>query len=86
MPTVPAMPHDQQDPHSQRLLKVIDLYGKDFTEAQIKRARRAYYANCSYVDSKIGELLKTLKDADLLDNTIVFFSGDHGDQLVRLPR
>ena len=30
-------------------------------EEEIRRARHAYYANVSYFDSKIGELIKTLK-------------------------
>jgi len=82
MPKVPALDQAKQDAHSKRLLKVIDLAGKEMTEEQIRRARRAYFANCTYVDDKIGQLVKTLKDADLLENTIIFFSGDHGDQLV----
>jgi len=47
----------------------------------IRRARRSYLGSCSYVDSKIGELLKTLKDCGLGDDTIIVFSGDHGDML-----
>ena len=72
---------DAQDAHSQRLLKVIDLWDKPLTEEAIRRARRAYFGSCSYVDSKIGELLKTLKDCGLADDTIIVFSGDHGDML-----
>ena len=81
LPKVPAIPQDQQDPHSQRLLQVVDLWGKEMTDADIKRARRAYFANCTYVDDKIGQLVKILKDSELLDNTIIVFSGDHGDSL-----
>jgi choline-sulfatase len=70
-----------QDAHSKRLLKVIDLWDKPLSEEDIRRARRAYFGSCSYVDSKIGELLKTLKDCGLEDDTIIVFSGDHGDML-----
>jgi choline-sulfatase len=70
-----------QDAHSQRLLKVIDLWDKPLSDADIRRARRAYFGSCSYVDSKIGELLKTLNDCGLADDTITVFSGDHGDML-----
>jgi choline-sulfatase len=72
---------DQQDAHSQRILKVIDLWDKPLSEADIRRARRAYFGSCSYVDAKIGELLKTLADCGLADDTIIVFSGDHGDML-----
>ncbi|HCJ28059.1 MAG TPA: choline-sulfatase [Pseudomonas sp.] len=72
---------DEQDPHSQRLLKVIDLWGKTLPEQKIKDARRAYFGACSYIDDNIGKLLKTLEACGLAENTIVVFSGDHGDQL-----
>lgn len=70
-----------QDAHSKRILKVIDLWDKPMTEADIRRARRSYFGSCSYVDSKIGELMQTLTDCGLADDTIVVFSGDHGDML-----
>ena len=76
-----TIPQDEQDAHSQRLLKVCDLWGKDFTPEQIKRARRAYYGAVSYVDDCIGKLLETLKECRLDQDTIIVFSGDHGDML-----
>jgi len=75
------IPKEDQDPHSKRLLKVCDLWDQDFSEEQIKRARRAYYGAVSYVDDCIGKLLDTLKRCRLDENTIVVFSGDHGDML-----
>ena len=69
------------DPHSKRLMYVCELEGHDFTEEQIKRARRAYYGAVSYVDNCIGQLLKVLQNCGLEDNTVVMFSGDHGDML-----
>lgn len=62
-------------------MKVCDLWNEDFSDEQIKRARRAYYGSCSFVDDNIGTLLETLKDLQLDDNTIIVFSGDHGDML-----
>lgn len=76
-----TIPKNEQDPHSKRLLKVCDLWDKEFTPEQIKRARRAYYGAVSYVDDCIGKLLQTLKDCRLDSNTIIVFSGDHGDML-----
>jgi choline-sulfatase len=71
----------EQDPHSQRILKVIDLWGKTLPEDKIKDARRAYFGACSYIDANIGKLLKTLEDCGLAEDTIIVFSGDHGDML-----
>ncbi|KAL4816643.1 alkaline-phosphatase-like protein [Aspergillus spinulosporus] len=81
LPKHAAIPHDQQDPHSQRILKCIDLWGKELPEERIKAARRAYYAACTYVDTNVGKLLKVLEETGLRDNTIIVFTGDHGDML-----
>ncbi|MBA1273622.1 choline-sulfatase [Stutzerimonas azotifigens] len=71
----------QQDPHSQRLLKVIDLWDRELPEQKIRDARRAYFGACSYIDANIGKLLATLEACGLAEDTIVVFSGDHGDML-----
>lgn len=81
LPKTPAIPHSQQDPHSQRVLKCIDLWGKELSDERIKAARRAYYAACTYVDDQIGKLLRVLDNCGLRDDTIVVFTGDHGDML-----
>jgi len=70
-----------QDPHSRRLLHVCELEDHTFSPEQIKRARRAYYGAVSYVDDCIGQLLTILKKCGLDQNTVVIFSGDHGDML-----
>jgi choline-sulfatase len=43
--------------------------------------RRAYYALVSYVDHKVGELLQTLEESGLDEDTFVIFLSDHGDML-----
>jgi choline-sulfatase len=75
------IPKEQLDTHSQRLMRVCDLWDQDFTDEQIKQAKRAYYGSVSYVDDCIGRLLETLEEAGLADDTIIIFSGDHGDML-----
>ena len=44
-------------------------------------ARHAYFANISYIDAKVGELMKALKATDLDENTIIVFTSDHGEML-----
>jgi choline-sulfatase len=82
---VPAPRHfiaqDRQDPQSQRILKVIDLWGQTMPPEAIQRARRAYFGACSYIDANVGQLVKTLSECGLADDTIIVFSGDHGDML-----
>ena len=50
-------------------------------EEGLYRLRRAYYALVTYMDRKVGELLHTLKQTGLADNTVVVFCSDHGDML-----
>lgn len=45
------------------------------------RLRRAYYALVTFVDRKVGELVATLKEQGLYEDTIVLFTSDHGDML-----
>jgi choline-sulfatase len=59
LPTTPNQ--EDLDPHSQRLLKVYDLWDKPLPVDKIRDARRAYFGACSYIDSNVGKLLQTLK-------------------------
>lgn len=80
LPTVNIAAEDL-DPHSKRLHHVYAMSAQDITEQQIRNARRAYYGAISYIDDQVGKLLKTLAEAGLEDDTIIVFSGDHGDML-----
>ena len=79
MPQIRPIPYEEQDAHSQRILDANDRDNFNITEDHTKRARRAYFANISYLDGKIGEVLQTLKDTRQ-EATILFVS-DHGDML-----
>ena len=80
-PTIPALPFEQQDPHSQRLHIANDYQNHHITPDHIRRSRRAYFANLSYLDEKIGELLTALQGGHLIDDTVILFCSDHGDML-----
>ncbi len=80
-PVVPPIPFNSQDPHSQRLMLACDHAASTITQEHVRRARRAYFANISYCDDKIGELLDILERTRMADNTIVVFVSDHGDML-----
>ena len=78
--TPPApIAYADQDPHSQRLMDACDWRSLDITDDHIRRARQGYFANISYVDDKIGEVLAAL-DATRQDAIVVFVS-DHGEML-----
>ncbi|MBW8444839.1 MAG: choline-sulfatase [Arenimonas sp.] len=80
-PTVPAIPYGQQDPHSKRLMDACDHTAFAISDEDIRRARRGYFANISYVDEKIGEILDVLERTRMADNTVILFVSDHGDML-----
>ena len=80
-PEVPAFPFEQQDSHSQRLLEACDHRNFPITDEDTRRARQGYFANISYVDEKIGEILDVLQRGRMDDNTIILFVSDHGDML-----
>lgn len=81
IPLPDTPPQASLDPHSQRLLKAYDLWDKPLPVDKIRDARRAYFGACSYIDHNIGRLLQTLEDTGLADDTVIVFSGDHGDML-----
>ena len=58
-----------------------DYANYPISHEDVRRARRAYFANISYVDEKIGEILDVLKRTRQEENTIVVFLSDHGDML-----
>ena len=78
-PPVPEMPYEAHDPHSRRLLDANDRGNFDVSPEDVRRARRAYFANVSYVDEKVGEVLAVLEDTR--QEAAVVFVSDHGDML-----
>ncbi len=54
MPSVPDMGYDNQDNHSKRIFDANDWRNFNITEDDIRDSRRAYFANISYCDDKIG--------------------------------
>ncbi|WP_375281999.1 choline-sulfatase [Pseudooctadecabacter sp.] len=79
LPEVGPIPYADQDAHSKRILDANDHENFEITETQVKRARQAYFANVSYLDDKVGEILQTLEDTR--QEAIILFVSDHGDML-----
>ena len=57
------------------------IHTDHMTEKQITFARQAFYALCTHIDHQIRVVLGTIREAGLLDNTIIMFLADHGDML-----
>jgi len=52
---------------------------KGVTEASLRKIMPAYYGMVKCIDDNVGRILQTLRELDLMDNTIVIFTADHGD-------
>ena len=79
LPDVPAMDYADHDPHSKRIFDANDWRNYDISQDDIRKSRRAYFANISYLDDKVGEILHTLEATR--QEAIIFFVSDHGDML-----
>jgi len=49
------------------------------TAAQLRRIMPAYYGMVKCIDDNVGKLIQTLRSEEILDNTIIVFTSDHGD-------
>jgi len=78
-PVVPAMDYADHDPHAQRIFDANDWRNFEISDADIRRSRRAYFANISYLDDKIGEVLQALESTR--QEAVILFVSDHGDML-----
>ena len=78
-PTVPTIPYDAQDKHSKRIFDANNWRDFDITDTDIERSRRAYFANITYLDDKVGDILDTLEATR--QEAIIVFVSDHGDML-----
>ncbi len=69
------------DPHTQRLREVSAMGSVEVTESDVRRARRAYYGNISYLDDWTARLMSTLHSVGAAEDTVVIVLADHGDML-----
>ena len=79
LPEVSKISYEDHDVHSKRIFDANDWRSYEIDDVMIERSRRAYFANISYLDDQIGELLKTLEETD--QEAIIIFVSDHGDML-----
>lgn len=79
MPQIPTMAYDEHDAHSKRIFDANDWRSFNITDDDIRRSRRAYFANISYLDDKIGEVMEALETTR--QEAVILFVSDHGDML-----
>lgn len=82
---IPEYPENMESNYTQMDKQLNALHGVERVnlkdEESLKQMHRAYYASVTYIDHKLGEVLKALERYGLRDNTIIVFLSDHGDML-----
>ena len=51
------------------------------SKEQLRRLRKHYAANMTLIDEQIGRIIAKLREKGYLDNAIIVFTSDHGDNL-----
>lgn len=51
------------------------------TKEELHRMRAYYYANVEMIDKQVGNIINSLEERGNMNNTIVIFTSDHGDNL-----
>ena len=74
-----SIAYADHDAHARRIIDSCDAHSFDITPDMIRRARQGYFANISYIDDKIGEILAVLEATR--QEAVVIFVSDHGEML-----
>lgn len=62
-------------------LRAVQQNWGPFSPEQLRGIRRAFYALCTHIDHQLRLVIGTLREEQILDNTIILFTADHGDML-----
>ncbi|QPC84019.1 sulfatase-like hydrolase/transferase [Phototrophicus methaneseepsis] len=77
-PRIPAP--DDWSPFPQILAGIAEgQHLQGWTEKRWDELRATYYGMCARVDAQFGKVISALKEANLYDDTAIFFFSDHGD-------
>lgn len=63
------------------IYRLLKEQAEPYTDKEIRRARKAFYALCTHIDYQIRNLIGTLRESNQLKNTVIVFLSDHGDTL-----
>jgi len=73
-----SAPDEFKDLYPEEEIQIAPNVPSDLHQ-RVKKELVGYYAHCSATDKAIGELIMKMKELDLMDNTIIVFTSDHGD-------
>jgi len=76
----PVIPEGWEPPFPHSLPGETNTFNQ-FTDQERMEFLRSYYACTSFMDAQLGKILNTLEEEGLMENTLIFFFGDHGYHL-----
>jgi choline-sulfatase len=71
----------QRHPWVEKQNAMMDSEACFESEEERLMAMASYYGLCSWMDYNVGEILKALDGANLMDNTTIVYTSDHGDNV-----
>ena len=80
--TLPRKPRsfaDETHPHLRWWRSHTEI--EEVSEEEVLRARAAYWGMVTRVDTMVGQILAALEENDLLENTLIVYTSDHGDMV-----
>ncbi len=80
LPAVGRIPIEEQDALSRFINDRAGL-DREFSDADILRARHGYLGSVSYFDDQLGKLVRALEETGERENTIIIVTSDHGEML-----
>lgn len=79
LPSNYAIPKNEPDIIREQQIDFNTYPTVDWSDDQWRQYRWAYYRLVEKVDHYIGRVIESLRRNDLLDNTVIIFTSDHGD-------
>ncbi|MCF8392129.1 MAG: sulfatase [Bacteroidales bacterium] len=78
--TPPELPEGWEPVYKHSLPGETTIFNK-FTDRERREFLRSYYACSSFMDAQVGKVMNALEESGQLENTLIFFFGDHGYHL-----
>ena len=79
--TPPAVGDWERPEEFERLGRITDSSTGPIDPELIRQAQIGYYACITHLDHQVGRLLQALTEHGLMDNTVILFASDHGEEL-----
>ncbi len=76
---VDVPPMDENQHPAEEYQKKAKAWRHGLDEDTVQTVRRIYFAMCAEADGIVGEIMGAVQESALADETVVIFSGDHGE-------